>query len=125
MNQPAYEPYNILVPAKQFSQLVAKSWLENERLTINNKFLVANDILSAEEAKYFTIEVDEEPEPPCSCTVDAVAGLIKIKYAQRPKEVTDEALNDWINSPSDAPPWVPLNSILKIWLPIIDTYLMY
>lgn len=115
------ETYNILSPNKKLSQLIAQSWLDGERLDINKKFLIKNDILSKEEAEYYEVVVRENPPgPPYRGVIDAVEGRIVIPYPDRPAEVTDEDLEQWVNSDTNSPPWIPPEN-LQILLPVLDT----
>lgn len=121
MNQlPA--PFNILSPKKKLSQLIAKSWLDGNRIPLDDKkFLIENDLLSEQEASYYKIEVEEKPEePPNNIRINAVSGKISIHYPQRPDGITDKALEDWINSPSDSEPWMPKDEDLSSRLPRVE-----
>jgi hypothetical protein len=101
--------YNLLGPTKKLSQLIAKSWLDGEELTIDKKFLVDNDILSEKEAELFKVEIKESG----SGNIDAVKFKISFACATKRPQVTDQELQEWINSPENSPPWVPKNEILS------------
>ncbi|WP_019503927.1 hypothetical protein [Pleurocapsa sp. PCC 7319] len=123
MNQsPA--PYNILSPNKKLSQLIAKSWLDGNRIPLGDRnFLISNDILSAKEAAFFEIIVDREPPgPPYEGYINAVTRKIAIPYPQRPNEITNEALKSWIDSPSDSPPWIPDDEQLRFLIPLTTNF---
>jgi hypothetical protein len=110
--------YNILSPTKKLSQLIAKSWLEQQPITLDKDFLVKNDILSEKEAEIFEIDEDEQPSQTEGSIgdggyIDAVNFKIHIPYLERPPEVTNEALQNWINSSENSPPWVPEDESLK------------
>jgi hypothetical protein len=102
--------YSILGPTKKLSQLIAKSWLDKQPITINKDFLVNNEIFSEKEIELFEIEESENPQ---GGYIDAVNFKIHILYPERPEEVTDETLQTWINSPENSPPWVPEDEDLK------------
>jgi hypothetical protein len=102
--------YSILVPTKKLSQLIAKSWLDKQPITINKEFLVQNNIFSEKEIELFEIEESENPQ---GGYIDAVNFKIHIPYPERPSQVTDEELQQWLNSPENSPPWVPENETLK------------
>lgn len=125
MNQ-SPDAYSILSPSKKLSQLIAKSWLDGNRIPLDDKkFLIENNILSEQEANFFEkITVDEVFEkPPYEGSIDAIAKAIYLKYPQRPDGITDEALKDWIDSPSDSPPWIPDDEELKFTIPIVSTFI--
>jgi hypothetical protein len=107
--------YNILSPTKKLSQLIAQSWLDGEELTIDKKFLVHNNILSKNESKLFNVEIKESG----SGYINAATFEICFVYSKERPPVTDQELQEWINSPEDSPPWVPLNptlhNALRLW----------
>ena len=102
--------YSILDPTKKLSQLIAKSWLDKQPITINKDFLVKNEIFSEKEIELFEIEESDNPQ---GGYIDAVNFKIHIPYPERPEEVTDETLQTWITSPENSPPWVPEDEDLK------------
>jgi hypothetical protein len=119
MSQPS-KPLSILHPTKKLSQLIAKSWLDGTRLSLgDSKFLIENDILSDEEAKFFKIEVDDSPAPPYRGYTNIVTAKFYIPYPKRPEGVEDKDLEDWVNSPTDSPPWRPDP---KTKIIVIDTH---
>ncbi|HEY9742632.1 MAG TPA: hypothetical protein V6C90_19280 [Coleofasciculaceae cyanobacterium] len=108
--------YSILGPTKKLSQLIANSWLNGQQLPSDKQelkeFLVSNDIFSNEEAKLFEIEILDGSSQG-EGYIDAANFEVRIPYAERPQGVTDQELEEWINSPEDSPPWVPENENLK------------
>lgn len=114
MSQESYT-YNILRPTKKLSQLIAKSWLDGEELTIDKQFLVENDILSKQEAELFQVEIQESgPGYINNATLE-----ICFVYSKERPPVTDQELQEWIDSPENSAPWVPLNptlhNALRLW----------
>lgn len=118
------DTYNILAPAKKLSQLIAKSWLEKEHLTIDREYLIEHDILTEEEANYFTtIKAHGGSKKPAHRgRVDVVGKSIEIAHHLRPPSISDEVIEAWINSPSNAAPWIPEDSELAKWLTVIQRY---
>ncbi|GAB4182480.1 MAG: hypothetical protein Fur006_18360 [Coleofasciculaceae cyanobacterium] len=119
MSQKPYT-YNLLSPTKKFSQLIAKSWVGGEPVPTEEQelkaFLVHHDIFSKKEAELFTIETQESG----TGYINAPTFEIRFVYSQeRPQEVTEPELQEWINSPENFPPWVPQNQILhnalRLW----------
>lgn len=122
MNQ-SPDPYNILSPNKKLSQLVAKSWLDGNRISLSDRnFLINNDILSAKEAAFFEIVVHEDSKESELGYINAVTREIFMPYPQRPEKITDEALENWIDSSSDSPPWIPEDKQLRNWLPLFRIF---
>ncbi len=112
--------YNLLSPTKKLSQLIAKSWVGGEPIpTEENElkgFLVHHEIFSKKEAELFRIEMQESG----SGFINAPDFEIRFVYSQEPpQEVTEPELQEWINSPENCPPWVPLNptlhNALRLW----------
>jgi hypothetical protein len=116
--------FNLVSPNKKLSQLIAQSWLDGQRLTIDKKFLVDSGLFSAEEAQYIEeIQVDENPPGPPyigTVTMDKTGSLqIYVPYPARPTEVenepTDEQLTRWVSSPLDSEPYLP--GEINQWIP--------
>jgi len=106
------DTYNVLSPSKKLSQLIAQSWLDGQPLHVDKQFLIDNDIVSVEEADYYKYEIFPQHEPPYLIYIDTVhvdeeeKGTIRITYSpQRPGEVTDEDLKNWVNSDTNSSPW--------------------
>jgi hypothetical protein len=114
MSQESYT-YTILSPTKKLSQLIAQSWLNGEALTIDKQILVDNHILSEKEAELFNIQIQESG---CGY-INAATFEMCFVYSQERPPVTDQELQEWIDSPENSPPWVPLNptlqSALRLW----------
>ena len=114
--------YNLLSPTKKLSQLIAKSWVGGEPLPTDEhklkKFLVHHDIFSQKEAELFRIEMKKSGRG----FINAPDFEIRFIYSkERPPvtAVTDQELAEWIHSPENCPPWVPLNqtlhNALRLW----------
>ena len=115
--------FNFIGPNKKLSQLIAQSWLDGERLEINKDWLIEQGLISEEEASYFKVMVDSNPREKPSpdhkyigdITVDEEGEerkLLKyIPYPERPnaEELTDEVLEEWVNSDPNSAPWLPIN----------------
>ncbi len=119
------DAFSILSSNKKLSQLIAQSWLDETRIPLRDKdFLIENGILSTEEAKFYNIVVEENIQgPPYEGSINAVTATISIPYPERPREVSDKALRDWVDSPSDCAPWIPDDTELRILLPVISEFL--
>ncbi|MBD2129190.1 hypothetical protein NDI39_03630 [Microcoleus sp. ZQ-A2] len=123
------DTYNVLSPTKKLSQLIAQSWLDGQKLTIDKNFLVENDIVSVEEADYYKYEIMGKKEPPYVIHIDTVhvdqeqKGTIQITYSpERPGEVTEEELNEWVNSDTNSSPWFAPGN-LRHFLPHLEMIL--
>jgi hypothetical protein len=121
--------YNVLSPNKKLSQLIAQSWLEGQKLHIDKKFLIENDIVSVEEADYYKYEIERKKNPPYKIRIDTVPvdtakkGMFEISYSpERPSEVTDEELNEWVNSDTNSSPWFAPGN-LRQFLPALEMIL--
>lgn len=111
------DTYNVLSPTKKLSQLIAQSWLDGEALTIDKNFLVDNHILSQEEAEFFNVEIKESG----AGYINAATFEMCFVYSQERPSVTDQELQEWINSPENSPPWVPTNQTLHHALRLWET----
>lgn len=109
--------YNLLSPTKKLSQLIAQSWLDGNALTIDKKFLVDNAIFSEGEAELFNVEIQESG----SGYINAATLEICFVYSQERPSVTDQELQEWIDSPENSAPWVPLNPTLQNALRLWET----
>ena len=116
--------FNFVSPNKKFSQLIAQSWLDGQRITIDKNFLIENGLFSEEEAQYIEeIQVDDNPsEPPYIGTVTmSKTGHLQlyVPYPLRPTgvedEPTDEQLTRWVSSPLDSEPYLP--GEINQWIP--------
>ena len=116
MSQESYT-YNVLSPTKKLSQLIAQSWLDGNALTIDKKFLVDNHILSQKESELFNVQIQESG----SGYINAATLEICFVYSKERPPVTDQDLQEWIDSPENASPWVPLNPTLQNALRLWET----
>ncbi|WP_019503926.1 hypothetical protein [Pleurocapsa sp. PCC 7319] len=119
--------FNFVNSNKKLSQLIAKSWLDGQRLEINKKWLLEQGFISQEEAPYYDDEMilveqtpSENPDPKHPngpkyigiMTLKEEGKLHKyIPYPERPDAdlVSDEVLEEWVNSDPDSAPWLPPN----------------
>lgn len=111
------DTYNVLSPTKKLSQLIAQSWLNGEKLTIDKTILVDNNILSEKEAELFNIQIQESG----SGYINAATFEMCFVYSQERPSVTDQELQEWIDSPENSAPWVPLNPTLQNALRLWET----
>lgn len=113
--------YSLLSPTKKLSQIIARSWVGGPRLPTDEhelkEFLVHNDIFSKKEAELFTIEMQESGEG----YINAATFKICFVYSKERPPVTDQELQEWIDSPENCPPWVPMNPTLQKALPLLWT----
>jgi hypothetical protein len=123
------DTYNVLSPSKKLSQLIAQSWLDGQPLHVDKQFLIENDIVSVEEADYYKYEIFPKHEPPYIIYIDTVQvdqeqkGTIQITYSpERPCEVTDEELKEWVNSDTNSSPWFAPGD-LRHFLPRLEMIL--
>src|SRR5690349_18232134 len=92
--------YNILIPQKRLSQLIAQSWLDGKRIPLEDKnFLIEQKILSKEEAEVFRIILVETNQ----VEIDEVDKKIVMPYYQPEPEVLEDAdirkwLDNWVKS---------------------------
>ncbi|MBW4636408.1 MAG: hypothetical protein KME30_32390 [Iphinoe sp. HA4291-MV1] len=97
--------FNILYPSKKLSQLIAKSWLDRQELSIDKQFLLDNGLISRIDAEYVQeIVMDKNPEGPLPYVGEITISeegegklRIRIPYPNRPPELTDEELERWVN----------------------------
>lgn len=109
------DTYNILTPNKRLEQLIAKSWLDGKRLSINQEFLVQNNILSPEEGQIFKdIVVVEKSNLGLEIGfIDTVNMTIRIPYPEQ-APLSEDVLKKWVNSDPLSPPWSLLRLIGNI-----------
>jgi hypothetical protein len=116
--------FNLLSPSKKLSQMIAQSWLDGERFSLDKDFMVENGIFSEDEATYIkkidVVEVTPEQNLVGTITMVAEGHLqIYIPYPQRPTEVddapTDEQLTSWVNSKVNSEPYTPWG--FSPWIP--------
>ncbi|MBW4636407.1 MAG: hypothetical protein KME30_32385 [Iphinoe sp. HA4291-MV1] len=106
MNPPSNTP-NVLIPNKRFSQLIAKSWLDGKKLSIDKNFLVQEGIFLEEEIKFFEVEVGDLSFPGEVGLLDIRQMKIYISSSlERPSQATDELLQQWVNEDTNSPPWI-------------------
>lgn len=112
--------YNLLSPNKKLSQLIAQSWLDGQQVSFDTQFLIDNHLLSENEAQYVEIHVDTTPcGPPYIGKIEGIVGgdgySMYIPYPNRPAEVTNEELTQWVDSPVDSSPYTPFK--ISQWIP--------
>ncbi|MEH1819134.1 MAG: hypothetical protein V7L31_08665 [Nostoc sp.] len=106
MNLP--NSYNILIPQKRLSQLIAQSWLDEKQIPLANKsFLVEQKILSEDEAAVFRIFIVETNQ----VEIDEIDKKILMPdYRPDPEVLKDpdiiKWLHNWIESSPKNSPWI-------------------
>lgn len=100
--------YNILIPQKRLSQLIAQSWLDGKSIPLENKsFLIEQKILSPEEAEVFRIILVETNQ----VEIDEVdKKIVMPAYRPDPEVLEDidirEWLYNWVASDPKSSPWI-------------------
>ncbi|BCL39599.1 hypothetical protein [Nostoc sp. MS1] len=100
--------YNILIPQKRLSQLIAQSWLDGKKIPLEDKsFLIEQKILSLEEAEVFRIILVETSQ----IEIDEVDKKIIMPSYRPDQEVLEdpdirEWLYNWVASNPKNSPWI-------------------
>ncbi|MEH2239220.1 hypothetical protein [Nostoc sp.] len=114
--------YNILIPQKRLSQLIAQSWLDGKQIPLEDKnFLIEQKILSKEEAEVFRIFLIETNQ----VEIDEIDKKILMPASRPEPEVLKDTeirewLHDWAASNPKKSPWIappPPKSIVSIDMP--------
>ncbi|MEH1870567.1 hypothetical protein [Nostoc sp.] len=100
--------YNILIPQKRLSQLIAQSWLDNKEIPLADKtFLSEQKILSKDEAEVFRVFLVETNQ----VEIDEIDKKILMPNSRpEPEVLADPDIRDWLYN------WVTSNPTHSPWI---------